>query len=77
MSELLQGLEQNRLTPKIMKFIHSYHDRPAKHVLVCARKDAAGGMEILPPHIVYKKHKEYTAETLNYYTWETDSEHKV
>jgi tRNA1(Val) A37 N6-methylase TrmN6 len=50
------------LEPKRLRIVHSFGDSRASLVLVEGVKGGRSGIEVLPPLIVYKKGKEYTAE---------------
>ena len=62
-AELINLLYQHRLTPKVIRFIHSYPGDMARFVLVMAQKNAGDETKILPPLFIYKERKgDYTEE---------------
>ncbi|OGL46684.1 MAG: hypothetical protein A2161_21935 [Candidatus Schekmanbacteria bacterium RBG_13_48_7] len=67
--ELMQKLDLYRLAPKTMQMVHPYKDRSCGHVLVCARKNGALGLETLSPLIIYTRQGEYSPEMLDYYSY--------
>ncbi len=67
LADLLALLRQYDLEPKRMRFIHSFQDRHACHVLLEARRGAATDLEIMSPLIVYREPGIYTAEILRMY----------
>jgi tRNA1(Val) A37 N6-methylase TrmN6 len=51
-----------RLEPKRFRMVHSRAEAAASLLLVEGVKNGRGGMEILPPLIVYRQGKEYSDE---------------
>jgi len=62
LGELMSQLRRHKLEPKRLRFVHSNHTAEASLALIEARRDAAAGLKILPPFVVYAKEKEYTDE---------------
>jgi tRNA1Val (adenine37-N6)-methyltransferase len=60
--DLLQSMRDANLEPKRLRMVHSFADTNAALVLVEGVKGGKSGIEVLPPIIVYKRGKEYTAE---------------
>lgn len=67
LSSLFSLLAQYGLEPRRLRFIHPYIDKPARHVLLEARKNAPQDLQILPPLVVYQKPGQYTDEILSWY----------
>lgn len=67
LSSLFSLLTRYNLEPRRLRFIHSYLDRPARHVLIEARKNAPQALQVLPPLVVYEEPGRYTEEILNWY----------
>ena len=65
--ELIEKLNSYRLPPKTMLMVHPYKNRSCGHVLICARKGGALGLETLAPLIIYTKQNEYSPEMMDYY----------
>ena len=65
--EICRLLREYQLEPRRMQFIHSFRDRPAQHVLLEARRNAAPDLKVLPPLIVYREPGKYTQEILKWY----------
>ena len=60
---LLYFLKKYQLEPKRLQFVHSYANGPAKIFLLEAVFQAnSGGLEILPPLVVYQAEGEYTEQ---------------
>ncbi len=62
LGELMIQLRRHNLEPKRLRFVHSHHTAEASLALIEAQRDAAAGLKILPPFVVYAKEKEYTDE---------------
>lgn len=62
LGELISQMRQARLEPKRLRCIHSVSTASASLVLVEARRDAAAGLQVLPPLILYNQQQEYTDE---------------
>jgi tRNA1Val (adenine37-N6)-methyltransferase len=60
--DLLTSMRNANLEPKRLRIVHSFSDSRASLVLVEGVKGGRSGIEVMPPLIVYKKGKEYTAE---------------
>lgn len=65
--DLFALLRSYELEPRRIRMIHPFLDRPARHVLVEARKGAPAGLAVLPPLIVYEQKGRYTQEILAWY----------
>ncbi len=65
--EICRLLREYHLEPRRMRFIHAFIDRPAQHVLLEARKNAAPDLKVLPPLTVYREPGKYTQEILKWY----------
>jgi len=62
-TELINLLYQHGLTPKVVRFVHSYPGDRARLVLICAQKSAGEEVIVLPPLFIYKERKgDYTEE---------------
>ncbi len=62
-AELIRLLYQYGLTPKVLRFVHSYPGAEARLVLVKAQKQGGEEVRILPPLYLYEKRGgDYTAE---------------
>lgn len=62
LSELLTGLNAQRLEPKRIRCVHSTQHAPASLVLVEAQRDASPGLIVLPPLCLYTQEHTYTDE---------------
>jgi tRNA1Val (adenine37-N6)-methyltransferase len=60
--DLLKSMRDANLEPKRLRIVHSFADASAALVLVEGVKGGRTGIEVLPPLIVYKEGKQYTAE---------------
>ena len=60
--ELFAAMHAARLEPKRLRMVHSFIGAQASLVLVEGIKDGRNGVKILPPLIVYRGDKEYSAE---------------
>lgn len=68
LSDTLELLAKHNLKPKRLQMVHSKSDVTAHIFLVEAVLGGAnGGLEVLPPLIVYNQAGEYTQELLSYY----------
>lgn len=73
LTDTLCLLKEQQLEPKKLQFVHSYAQGPAKLFLLEAVFQAnSGGLEILPPLIVYNAERQYTQELLAYYALHKD-----
>ncbi len=66
-ADLFMTLRSHRLEPKQIRLVHAYHDRHASLVLVEAKKNAAPGMNVLPPLIVHNAGGAYSPEIQDLY----------
>jgi tRNA1(Val) A37 N6-methylase TrmN6 len=66
-AELLHALRGRNIEPKRLRFVHSFHDRPASLVLVEALKAAGTGLEVMPPLTVHERDGGYTEELRSIY----------
>ncbi len=62
LSELCVALTASRLEPKAMRCVHARAATPASLVLLEARRDAAPGMDVLPPLFLYEQEHIYSEE---------------
>jgi tRNA1Val (adenine37-N6)-methyltransferase len=60
--DLLKSMRDANLEPKRLRIVHSFADASAALVLVEGVKGGRSGIEVLPPLIVYREGKQYTAE---------------
>jgi tRNA1Val (adenine37-N6)-methyltransferase len=60
--DLLKSMRDANLEPKRLRIVYSFADASASLVLAEGVKGGRSGIEVLPPLVVYKKGKEYTAE---------------
>ena len=67
LAELFELLRRYQLEPRRLRFIHSYLDKPARHLLLEARKNAPSDLQILPPLVIYDSPGQYTKEILSWY----------
>jgi len=72
LAELFSLLRQYSLEPRRLRFIHSYLHKPARHLLLEARKKAPADLQILPPLVVYERAGQYSGEILRWYGKEQD-----
>jgi tRNA1(Val) A37 N6-methylase TrmN6 len=64
---LVELLRKFNLEPRRVRFVHSFKDREARHVLLEARKSAPCELKVLPPLIIYEQPGQYTEEILTWY----------
>ncbi|MBI5055958.1 MAG: tRNA1(Val) (adenine(37)-N6)-methyltransferase [Nitrospirae bacterium] len=62
LAELISLLQQSRLEPKKMRFVHSKMGEEAKMVLIEAVKGSGAWLKIAPPVYLYEEGTEYTSE---------------
>jgi tRNA1Val (adenine37-N6)-methyltransferase len=62
LGELINQMQQYRIEPKRLRCVHSYQTSPASLMLVEAHRDAAPGLTIQPPLILYARKNEYSDE---------------
>ncbi|MFY9175254.1 MAG: tRNA1(Val) (adenine(37)-N6)-methyltransferase [Peptococcia bacterium] len=67
LNSLFSLLTHYKLEPRRVRFIHPYIDKPARLVLVEARKCAPQNLQVLPPLVVYHESGRYTEEILKWY----------
>jgi tRNA1Val (adenine37-N6)-methyltransferase len=60
--DLLSRMRAVRIEPKRLRMVHSFADAEASLVLVEGIKGGRSGIEILPPLIIYRSDKTYSAE---------------
>jgi tRNA1Val (adenine37-N6)-methyltransferase len=60
--DLLKSMRDANLEPKRLRIVHSFAAASASLLLVQGVKGGRGGIEVLPPLIVYQEGKRYTAE---------------
>ncbi|MDR1703904.1 MAG: VOC family protein [Clostridiales bacterium] len=65
--DVLCALRENRLEPKVLRFVHSFRESPPNLFLVEARKSAAPGMKPIPPLVIYERQGVYTEEVSEIY----------
>ncbi|MFH2099869.1 MAG: SAM-dependent methyltransferase, partial [Pseudomonadota bacterium] len=63
LTDLFFTLRQARLEPRRLRLIHTRALDPARLALVEAVKNAAPGLSVDPPLVLYEPGGEYTAET--------------
>ena len=68
LTDICIALRNAGLEPKRMRFVHPFHDRPPKMVLVEAVKGVKPGLAVMPPLSVYQSPGEYCREILEYYS---------
>ena len=68
LTDIFVALRSAGLEPKRLRFVHPFHDRPAKMVMVEAAKGVKPGLSVLPPLVIYQNPHEYNPEILNYYS---------
>ena len=67
LSEIIYELKNNKLEPKIMRFVYSNENSEPKLVLIKAVKNAKEFLKIEKPLFVYNEKGEYTEEILKIY----------
>lgn len=67
LSEVFSAMQQNRLEPKEIRFVHSKADEESKLVLIRAVKGGNVFLKILKPLIIYNEGGTYTDEIMKYY----------
>ena len=67
LAEIIYKLKQNKLEPKIIRFIHSNNNEEPKLVLIKAVKNAKEFLKVEKPLIIYNNLGEYTDEILEIY----------
>lgn len=69
LTDTIYFLKKYQLEPKRLQFVHSYANGPAKIFLIEAVFQAnSGGLDILPPLVVYQAEGEYTEQLKAYYS---------
>ena len=64
---LFELLRSVHLEPRKIRFIHSFRERPARLLLLEARKNVPAELKVMPPLIIYEKPGQYSAEILSWY----------
>lgn len=64
-SELIYEMEKIKITPKMIRFIHSFEGKNAVMVICKGISNASSGVEIMPPLYIYEKAGKYTRETFD------------
>ena len=64
---LFELLRRFHLEPRKIRFIHSFRERPARLLLLEARKSAPAELKVMPPLIIYEKPGQYSPEILAWY----------
>ncbi|MGE4519248.1 MAG: tRNA1(Val) (adenine(37)-N6)-methyltransferase [Desulfobacteraceae bacterium] len=67
-SELIYEMEKIKITPKKIRFIHSFEKTDAVMVICCGVSNASSGVEIMPPLYIYEDVGVYTKETMDMLT---------
>lgn len=67
LAEVLAVMGSYNLTPKRLRLVHAAASRPARLLLVEARRDAAPGLDVEPPLLIYGADGRYGAEVAAYY----------
>lgn len=62
LTDLLCGMREHGLEPKLLRPVHSYADSEAKLIIVMGKKAGRPGMKIDHPLTVYNKDGSYTGE---------------
>ena len=65
-SELIFEMESFKITPKQLRFVHSFKDSEATMVICQGIMNGNTGVEIMPPLIIYEDKKIYTKEVLSF-----------
>ena len=65
--ELCAEMHNAGVEPKRLRFVHPFHDRAAKMVLMEGVKGARAGLTVMPPLVVYQAPGVYQPEILSYY----------
>jgi tRNA1(Val) A37 N6-methylase TrmN6 len=65
LAEIVRIMQQYRLEPKRIRFVHPRADAEANMVLIEAIRDGKPEVRILPPLIVYKNETEYCKELVD------------
>ena len=68
LTDICVTLRSAGLEPKRLRFVHPFHDRPAKMVMVEAVKGVKPGLSVLPPLVIYQKPHESNPEISSYYS---------
>lgn len=64
---LFELLRKYQLEPRKIRFIHSFRERPARLLLLEARKNASAELKVMPPLIIYEKPGQYGEEIRTWY----------
>jgi len=63
-SELIYEMEKIKITPKKLRFVHSFEKTDAVMVICQGVSNSGSGVKILPPLYIYKSRGIYTNEVL-------------
>lgn len=66
-------LRKYKLEIRRIRFIHAFADKPARLVLLEARKQAPADLQVMPPLVVYETQGRYTEEIRQWYAKEEHS----
>lgn len=72
MSEIVKELKDNKLEPKVVRFVHPHINDNANMILIKAVKNAKEFLTVEPPLIVYNSDNTYTKEILEIYNKENN-----
>ncbi len=61
-ADLLCTMRENKIEPKVMRFVHSRSEEPATMLLIEGIKNAGSQTTILPPLIIYSDTQRYSPE---------------
>ena len=62
LTDIMCTLRENKLEPKVIRFVHSYVDKEPTMVLVEATRSGKPMVKVMPPLIVYGSEGKYTDE---------------
>ena len=62
LTDIMCTLRENKLEPKVIRFVHSYVDKEPTMVLVEAVRSGKPMVKVMPPLIVYGSDGKYTDE---------------
>jgi len=74
LADLFALLRKHGLEPRRLRFVHSYVHKPARHLLLEARKKAPADLQVLPPLVVYASPGHYTEEIRAWYGKEQETD---
>ena len=58
-------MRDNRIEPKVLRFVHSRLEEPAVMLLVEGVKNAGSQTTILPPLVIYSEGQTYSPEVIS------------